>query len=670
MHRTLLGLLVLSAALISASCAGAPSPKPTPENGFLGLSVEQRIQGYTVPNVPPIIEAVWAHDAEAVAALVAKGAKVNEGKDDTPLVEALDVEPKDFSMEVLRALLEQKGIEVNRYSTRPMGAFSWCRTPLIAATYRGNIAAVKLLLDKGAKIDLGDWYVPDQTLFGKEPLNNPLYYAAKNGFPELVTLLLDRGAKIDYQNAHGATPLMIACNGGKEKEEKKAEIAKAVSILLERGAKYDTLSMPPNPKYQKVDLPPGTPAGVNAMTLLNGDGLAAMHYAANGGFLEAATLLLDKGAKIEIGAYANKWTPLVMAAQAKQNGMISFLLDRGANIEAADPVGTNALILTAMGLYYDTAALLLKRGANVNHVAPLNVLEYATNVGRADKEDESIKMMTLFLDSGVDVNFQGGDGSTALMMASGWGVVPKSPARAKLLLDRGAKPDLANKKGDTALILAAYRGYVDISKLLLDKGANVNAKNSEGRTALMNASAAVVDLKDNNGDFADLVKLLLDKGADVNVMDNKKSNALSLATMYGRKQTIALLTAKGATLAGTADPFAEAYKTLVGTWEGIKNSNPYETYRFVFKSDKTWTYDARASAAFKKEYPDQYEVMSQQYSSQAALEGSKGSYSFREQFLVLKTNSMFSPERVYQWKFDNGKLNLNGGEFLLTKVAK
>ena len=162
-------------------------------------------------------------------------------------------------------------------------------------------------------------------------------------------------------------------------------------------------------------------------------------------------------------------------------------------------------------------------------------------------------------------------------------------------------------------------------------------------------------------------KMAAGLGADVTIMDKKKNNALSLATQNERKETIALLVAKGAKLDGTAKP---ADPPIIGTWEGIKSSNPYALYRFTFKSDKTWTYTASASAAFKKEYPDQVAGMNEQLKSQTGMEGSKGSFSFREQFIVLKTDSVFTPERVYQWKLDNGKLNLNGGEFVLSKAGK
>lgn len=57
---------------------------------------------------------------------------------------------------------------------------------------------------------------------------------------------------------------------------------------------------------------------------------------------------------------------------------------------------------------------------------------------------------------------------------------------AKLLLDRGANHNYANKKGDTPLIIGVWDP--EIVKLLLKTNVNINAQNNEGKTALMQIS--------------------------------------------------------------------------------------------------------------------------------------------------------------------------------------
>lgn len=627
-------------------------------------------------SVPALIEAIWKNDAEKVELLIRQGTDVNVKHEDTALVEAVSGKGEQSNTEIIKMLLNAKGIDVNKYSTRPMGSYSWYRTPLIAAAEAGNVEAVRLLLAKGAKVNLADQHLPVNTMTGPAPLNSALMYAAEKGFYEIAEILLNKGANIEQMNATGLTPLMFSVHLVTDKSDSliKENAVKVAALLLNRGAKVDNCGFSPNIKFLKVALPKGTPSSVNPNVIARGGGgISALMMTADNGFIEGARLLLDKGAKIELQMYGNKSTALFLAAKSNKTKMVNFLLDRGANIEAADTVGNNSLLIASSALFYETVSALLKKGANVNAFIPTigaNALMLAINQGREDKEDDSLKMMELLIENEININFQGSQGNTSLMYASGWGVVTKSPDRAKLLLKNGAKTDLQNKKGETALMLAAYRGHVDIAELLLDKGAKVDIKDVNGRTALMTASAAVIDLKDNNSDFPELVKLLLDKGADINVKDKNKSTALSLATKNGHKKIVSVLTKKGGKIDGT-EKKDESGKVIVGTWEGMQNSNPYEIHRFTFNSDNTWTYQIKATAALLKKFPvSQHKAYNDSLNDRVKQQGNKGTYLFREQFLVLNTNSIFSSERVFGWSVQNRKLHLNGTEFILSKVAK
>ncbi len=627
-------------------------------------------------NIPPLIDAVWNKDRDKVAQLIRQGADINGKHEDTVLVTAIEMPEKKFDIEIVRMLLDAKKIDVNKYSTKPMGAYSWYRTPLIAAVYTGNMEVVKLLLAKGAKVNLTDQHFPTSNIIGPQPLNTALHYAAEKGFYEIAELLIDKGANIEQLNSTGITPLISSVlkisdkSGATEKEN----ACKVISLLLKKGAKVDNCPFSPNTKFLKIDLPEGTPSTINPNVIVRGGGgITALYYAALNGFVEGGKILIDGGAKIGFQHYTSKATPIMAAAAGDKTGMVSLLLDRGADIESADVLGTNSLLLASIGLNYNTVSLLLERKANVNAFVKTtgdNALMYAINQSRKDKESESIRMMNLLIDGGININFQGPQGNTALMYASGWGVATRTPERAKLLLDKGAKVNLQNKKGETALMMAANRGYVEIARLLIERGANMELKDANGRTALMNASAATIDLRDNNSDFPELVKLLLDKGADINAKDKNKSTALSLATKNGHKKIVAILKAKGGST-DAGEKKDESGKAIVGTWEGLQNSNPYDLHRFTFKSDNTWTYEIKATAAMLKQIPkEQQKYLTDTYKTRAKQLGDKGTYSFREQWLVLKTNSFFSPDRVFAWKVEKGKLYLNGTEFILSKVSK
>jgi len=88
----------------------------------------------------------------------------------------------------------------------------------------------------------------------------------------------------------------------------------------------------------------------------------------------------------------------------------------------------------------------------------------------------------------------------------------------RLLLDRGADPNVQDRFGRSALMYAS--GHIDIVKLLLDRGINLNIPDISGDTALMHASM---------DSHIETVKLLLDKGADPNIVANDGHTALMYA---------------------------------------------------------------------------------------------------------------------------------------------
>lgn len=75
----------------------------------------------------------------------------------------------------------------------------------------------------------------------------------------------------------------------------------------------------------------------------------------------------------------------------------------------------------------------------------------------------------------------------------------------RFLLGKGARPDLQNKQGDTALILATQLGWQEGAAALLGAGAKVDAFNSRGETPLILA----VHKRDLS-----MIRLLLARGAD------------------------------------------------------------------------------------------------------------------------------------------------------------
>tara|TARA_R110000744_G_scaffold16404_11_gene45194 strand:- start:1884 stop:2465 length:582 start_codon:yes stop_codon:yes gene_type:complete len=104
----------------------------------------------------------------------------------------------------------------------------------------------------------------------------------------------------------------------------------------------------------------------------------------------------------------------------------------------------------------------------------------------------------------------------------------------------GLSMNVADKKGYTALILAAYHGQTDAVTYLLSQD-NINAcqEDNSGNTALMGAI-----FKGNFG----AIKALISADCDVNQTNANGQTAAMFATLFNRTETITALTEAGADL--------------------------------------------------------------------------------------------------------------------------
>ena len=84
---------------------------------------------------------------------------------------------------------------------------------------------------------------------------------------------------------------------------------------------------------------------------------------------------------------------------------------------------------------------------------------------------------------------------------------PTALATVKLLLDRGADPNMGVQGDGAPLIAAAREGALSVMTVLLDRGANIELVVPGDENALINASAS---------GHLDAVKLLVARGANVN----------------------------------------------------------------------------------------------------------------------------------------------------------
>jgi ankyrin repeat protein len=329
-------------------------------------------------------------------------------------------------------------------------------------------------------------------------------------------------------------------------------------------------------------------------------------------------LLIRHGAEVDARSAVNEWerqvtaeprmqarpsggfTPLLYAARRGCAECARHLLDGGAGINLTDPDRVTPLLLAALNLNFDTAALLVQRGADVNKWdtwgrAPLYAAVDVNTVptgGRADRPSDDrttgIELIAMLLDAGANPNMQlklfppyrslrddrGADtmltvGTTPLVRAAKAVDVPA----IRLLLAHGALVDLPTSRGITPLLAAAgvassgldtrgrYRAEpqaLEAARLLLDAGANVNARDGSGATALHGAAGS---------GWNDVVSLLAARGADLHAKDGRGRTALELtrgeagtggrsAGTPARPETEALLRRLMGDAAGAATPSA------------------------------------------------------------------------------------------------------------------
>ena len=185
-------------------------------------------------------------------------------------------------------------------------------------------------------------------------------------------------------------------------------------------------------------------------------GNTALHRAAERGSVLRIHQLVNAGADVEARDEYGA-TPLHIAVMNEENEAVDRLLEAGADIHARDGKGNTALHFAADASNPDLTARLLEARAhpeahNDHRATPIHAIAaHATQFGRSNA---SIETMDLLLHSGAELNAQDKDGNTALHFVAE-GRVPEADRVAEAMLQRGADPDLTNKKGLTVLETAS-----------------------------------------------------------------------------------------------------------------------------------------------------------------------------------------------------------------------
>src|SRR5215471_10811572 len=384
-------------------------------------------------------------------------------------------------------MLSVKGVDVNA-----KGADG--STAIMFAAANGDLELVRALIKAGANVKLSNQ-------FGSSAISE----ASIIGNAPIVDALLKAGADPNFKNPNGETPLMESARSG------HVDAAKA---LLAAGA------------------------DINAKESWGGQ--SAIMWAAAQSQPAMVAFLASKDAKLNEHGKVNQWerkiiqeprpkdmnkggfTALHYAAREGCVACVEALLKAGADPDSEDPDRETPLLLALENMHFDTAAVLIKGGADL------------------DKWD-------LFGRSPV---YMAADVSTLPLKGNGAMAVLPSPDKlsavdvGRMMLEKGANPNIQLKRrppyrdvpqdrggdgmlaqGATPLLRAARGGDDKFVALLLENKALVDLPSKEGITPLM--AAAGVDYgtrvtrgrnRTEEGVLATM-NLLIKAGANVNAHD-------------------------------------------------------------------------------------------------------------------------------------------------------
>jgi uncharacterized protein len=387
--------------------------------------------------------------AAAITVLVAGASMMMAADTAAPSATALLDAAESGDHAAAMRLVGAKGASVN--STEADGS-----TAIMYAAANDDLELVRALIKAGANVKL-------ETQLGSSAITE----ASIIGSAPILDALLKAGADPNFKTPNGETPLMAAARSGK---------VDAAKVLLDAGA------------------------NINAKETWGEQ--SALMWAAAQSQADMVKFLASNGANLNDHGKINQWerkviqeprpkdmnkggfTPLHYAAREGCAACVHYLLAAGADPDTEDPDRETPLLLALENMHFDTAAVLVKGGADLDKwdlfgrspvymAADVSTLPMKGNgamavIPSADKLS-AVDVGRMMLEQGANPNIQ----------------LKRRPPYRDVPQDRGGDGMLA--QGATPLLRAARGGDDKFVALLLEYKALVDLPSKEGITPLMAA---------------------------------------------------------------------------------------------------------------------------------------------------------------------------------------
>ena len=413
-----------------------------------------------------------------------------------------------------------------------------------------------------------------------EEITDGLFTAAIQDDVPTLCKLVSRGANIHVRNAIGETPLHLAFRG--YGASVRFLVAQGIDVNIRDNKGQTILHETSNPMCIRTLVALG--ADLNA---LDDSGHTPLHLNMLANCEWVGSLLIALGADIKSRDIQGR-TPLHQAVISRSSGILLMLIAYGADVNTQDNAGktplqslqeddwdscfgpselthpeallrmlqeaylgvhlrdegNTALLLAAENDVVEALPFLLQQGADVcatnsnnwnalqmalateslacalflRHTMPLEGVWNAAALGDTATVQSALEI-------GFDINSQDAQRQTLLMLAA----IYRQTEAVRLLLERGAQPDIYDLGGFTALMLT---DNLEIATLLIGHGATVEVCSVRYWTPL-----AIAVSFERTG----MVSLLLKHGAEVFSDELPGRSALALAYATGNIEIIALL---------------------------------------------------------------------------------------------------------------------------------